>query len=281
MFDDLRTYESEVIVENPFPGQDSSLSISTPPVKGVYAPTIEKEKIFPKKRIATELIGQTLNTRSRKILGEFEFMPSGALQIGDYKNGVSGDLRISPNGITARDIAGLTTFAIDGTTGDAVFKGEVQAGSLISAEINADLITSGTITGITIQTDEAANTGVKMTSSAGLDIYGQSLQFREVTAGVLAASLYANGVDELVLDAGGSDIFIKTTSTVEFNVSNSITLGFSGCEVYGNNFSCNSFDIVQTPTTGLTADKFVGFNCTASFNITINGVNYKVPCLAF
>src|SRR3990167_10241317 len=132
MFDDLRTYESEVIVENPFPGQDSSLSISTPPVKGVYAPTIEKEKIFPKKRIATELIGQTLNTRSRKILGEFEFTPSGALQIGDYKNGVSGDLRISPNGLTARDIAGLTTFAIDGTTGDAVFKGEVQAGSVVT-----------------------------------------------------------------------------------------------------------------------------------------------------
>jgi len=48
---------------------------------------------------------------------------------------VSGDLRISPNGITARDSAGLTTFSIDGTTGNAVFKGTVQAGSFITDNV--------------------------------------------------------------------------------------------------------------------------------------------------
>ena len=78
------------------------------------------------------MIGSSLNTRSRKILAEFEFTQSGALQIGKYTEGVTGDIRISPNGIVGRDSSGLTTFAIDATTGDVVFKGSVQAGSVIT-----------------------------------------------------------------------------------------------------------------------------------------------------
>ena len=87
---------------------------------------------MPTRRVAHEVIGSALNTKSRKILAVFEFTESGALQIGKYENGVSGDLRITPNGITARDLAGITTFSLDGTTGDAVFKGTIQSESLIA-----------------------------------------------------------------------------------------------------------------------------------------------------
>lgn len=131
-----KVYTPETIPDQPFP-QEGEEILATQPSGGtdVYRQETIKPKAIPKKRIAQELIGSALNTKSRKILAEFEFTLSGALQIGKYENGVSGDLRITPNGITARDSAGLTTFSIDGTTGSAVFKGSVQAGSVITGEV--------------------------------------------------------------------------------------------------------------------------------------------------
>lgn len=130
-------YTPEVIVENPFPGEpvliDSSSKVSS---DGNYSPTVTRPKPFKRKVLANELLSTALNTRSRKILGEFSFAASGALQLGDFREGISGDLRLTPNGITARDLAGLTTFALDGTDGSAVFKGHVQAGSFVSGSDN-------------------------------------------------------------------------------------------------------------------------------------------------
>lgn len=130
---DDKIYYPETIDDNPLPSQITGVSFSDSPGKGeVTGPNKIKDQGVPYKRVAVELIGSALNTKSRKILAEFEFTESGALQIGKYTNGVSGDLRITPNGITARDKSGLTTFAIDGSTGNAVFKGTIQANSLIS-----------------------------------------------------------------------------------------------------------------------------------------------------
>lgn len=69
----------------------------------------------------------TLNTSTKTILDAFTFGASGALQIGTYSFGVSGDVRISPNGIVGRNSANQTTFSIDGTTGNAAFTGTVNA----------------------------------------------------------------------------------------------------------------------------------------------------------
>lgn len=66
-----------------------------------------------------------ISTATSTILGAFTFGVSGALQIGTYVNGVSGDIRISPTGILGRDINGATTFSINGTTGVAVLNGLV------------------------------------------------------------------------------------------------------------------------------------------------------------
>lgn len=131
-----KTYEPEVIVETPFPGEVIEGTGQVSKSGGTYQPTTTGTKSFKRKKIATELLSTALNTHSRKILGEFEFSQQGALQIGEYTNGVSGDLRISPNGITARDSAGLTTFNLDGTDGSAVFKGTIQAGSLVSGLVS-------------------------------------------------------------------------------------------------------------------------------------------------
>ena len=139
-----KVYTNTVVEDNPFPGEPALLDISPVSQEGVFNAKVSKDKTFPKKKIATELLSQALNTRSRKILGEFEFTPSGAIQIGDFKEGITGDLRLSPNGVVARDLAGVVTFSIDGTTGDAIFKGTVQSGSIISGSIiSGDIILGG------------------------------------------------------------------------------------------------------------------------------------------
>lgn len=136
---DDKVYTPEVIEENPLPGESVAPSLveSQPSNKttGQTSPASIKEQLIPTKRIATELLSDNLNTRTRKILNEFQFTPSGALQIGNYQEGDTGDIRISPNGIVARDRTGNTTFALDGSDGSAVFAGTIQAGTLISGAV--------------------------------------------------------------------------------------------------------------------------------------------------
>jgi len=123
-----KVFKPETIQDTPFPIKgEADLSTSQDKRGGIFGQQEIKDQSFPTKKVAYELLASALNTKSRKILAEFEFTEHGAIQIGKYMPGVSGDLRITPNGITARDLAGITTFAIDGATGDAIFKGIVQA----------------------------------------------------------------------------------------------------------------------------------------------------------
>lgn len=134
--DDIgKVYTPIVVDDSPFPQEENTIISSPQPTAGTYTPITTKDQSFPTKRIAVELLSSAINTKSKKILQEFQFIESGAIQIGKYTPGVSGDLRISPNGITARNSSGLTTFAIDGDTGDAVFAGKLQSGSVITGEV--------------------------------------------------------------------------------------------------------------------------------------------------
>lgn len=94
-----------------------------------------KDQSLPTAKIAVELISTSLNTKSQKILGRYSFTESGAIQIGTYEAGQNGDIRISPSGIIARNSSGITTFTLDGETGDAVFSGTIQTGTLISGDV--------------------------------------------------------------------------------------------------------------------------------------------------
>jgi len=133
--DDIKVYKPEEVQDAPFPNQDQQDTGSTQSTSdGVFTPKETKDLPFPRKRIASEVIGATLNTSSRKILAEYEFTPSGAIQVGKFESGTSGDLRISPDGIVARNKNNEVTFAIDGTTGDATFKGTLKAGSIVAGD---------------------------------------------------------------------------------------------------------------------------------------------------
>lgn len=134
--DDLKVYTPNEIEDAPFPQQGQAVFAETQQTAGgSYSPKTTKDTSFPDPRIAYQTIGSALNTRSKKILAAFEFTPSGALQIGKYDPGVSGDVRISPNGIVARNDLGTETFALDGDTGDATFAGTIQTGTLISGRV--------------------------------------------------------------------------------------------------------------------------------------------------
>ena len=133
---DDKVYTPEVIQDSAFPQEETvDSTVTQVDNKDVVSSPTTEDHPFPTKLIAVETIGSALNTKSRKILAEFEFAGMGAIQVGKYENGVSGDVRITPNGITARDLSGLITFALNGEDGSAVFKGSIQSGSIITGEV--------------------------------------------------------------------------------------------------------------------------------------------------
>lgn len=132
---EVKTYSPTVIEDIQFPGiaqRDTTVVGGGSIGKGNYDPGEIPERAFPSQTIANDVISDSFDTQNRRILMEYEFAKSGAIQIGEYEEGESGDIRISPSGITARNSSGDTTFTLDGTTGDATFKGTVAAGSLIA-----------------------------------------------------------------------------------------------------------------------------------------------------
>jgi len=139
-----KVYTAETIQDNPFPAQPDQTTVTDQQAtaSGVggsasqsNAATIP-EQTFPALKIANELLSNSLNTRTKKIIQEFAFTPSGAIQIGKFLAGISGDVRISPEGIIGRNMLGDTTFALDSETGDAVFAGIIQGLSLIAGLVN-------------------------------------------------------------------------------------------------------------------------------------------------
>lgn len=135
--DENKVYYPEVIETFALPETVVEEDVETTNYVGktTLSPSTEVNKSFPPRNIARETISASLNTKTKKILGDFSFGQVGAISIGIYENGVSGDIRITPNGLVARDINGTETIAIDGTTGDAVFRGTVQAGAVVAGNV--------------------------------------------------------------------------------------------------------------------------------------------------
>jgi len=135
--EDVKVYHQEVVEDTPFP-QEAEVSTAVLQESSgnskdgkTYSQSTIQDQSFPTKKIATELLSTMINTSSRKVLGEFQFTQMGAFQIGDYKDGESGDVRISRNGLVARNKLGSNTVVID-SDGNGYFAGELQTGSIIT-----------------------------------------------------------------------------------------------------------------------------------------------------
>ena len=126
-----KIYTPETIPDTPFPNQDTAGSSAVlqqvDSTNQIYSPKTIAETPFTQPVIANETISSNFNTQTKKILNEFTFAPMGAIRIGNYQDGDTGDISISPDGILARDKYGNPTFSLNGDTGDATFKGVVQA----------------------------------------------------------------------------------------------------------------------------------------------------------
>lgn len=169
---------------------------------------VNKARKFPPRPtpipvVAKELISNNLNTQSRQILSTFSFGKIGAIQIGEYVNGTSGDIRISPNGLVARNSAGVTTVSIDGTTGDASFLGTISAGSVISATISANQITGTIVNAQIAEIDWAKITNVQIESA---DII--SLDADVITTGTLEGINIKIGSGDDVFKADSNGIYL-------------------------------------------------------------------------
>ena len=131
-------HEPEVIQDQPFPGIEDDTNgsysggASDSQRVSEHSPREIPERNFPSQVIANQIISDSFDSQSRRILSEYQFGLSGALQIGKYEENVSGDVRISPTGIIGRNLLGETTFTLDAQTGDATFRGTIAAGSVIA-----------------------------------------------------------------------------------------------------------------------------------------------------
>jgi len=136
-----KVYTPEVIQDQPFPfpvpGMPNPFQMTQQinNQQGLYAPAQIQTQPFPSNTTADQLISNQLNSRTKKIMGSFQFTPSGAIKIGDFRKGQAGEIDLSPVGILAKNIQGNTTFFLDGDTGDATFAGELGAGSLVTGKI--------------------------------------------------------------------------------------------------------------------------------------------------
>lgn len=135
MADDLKLLKPETIIDKPFPNSEytgDTTSVSASTEREILKTETIEDKPYPTQFIANKVISNSFNTQSKRILAEFQFSEMGAISIGQYEENVSGEVKISPTGIIAKNQLGETTFTLDGSTGDATFKGTIVAGSLIA-----------------------------------------------------------------------------------------------------------------------------------------------------
>lgn len=183
-----KVFTPDVIQDQPFPKDvEESQSVSQSTAHQTYSPRSIKDTAFPQKVIARELIGVSLNTKSRKILAEFEFEEKGALQIGKFVEDKSGDLKISPNGIVARNKDGDTTFALDGETGDAVFKGTIQAEDFVIADEN------GLVSAVNFNSDSyRSDDTVQISNTFSATVSGSTMSFSLIRPTRILITFFAN-----------------------------------------------------------------------------------------
>jgi len=233
--------------------------------------------------LITDLINARMDTAAKNILSDFSFGVSGALQIGIYEAGVTGDIRITATGIAARDKNNQQTFALDATTGNATF-----SGTLTAAAGTLGTITAGTFTGVSI-TSSTVTSGIIRTATDGHQRISMSAAESTIniywkdTSNINRASIgYDFDHSEFhiyVYDGADSsrDYVFDANSGAFYCAHNGQNLGddthrwfvwAEGINTYGH---LNFIDqYIQSGS--LTCDKY--------FTVQVRGTTYKVPCVA-
>lgn len=206
MTDNDKIYYPEVIEtyalpETIAPTDNASGGSSSSGKDAISLPTQEAEP-FPQTKVAREVLSQSLNTKSKKILGDFSFGDVGAISIGVYQAGVSGDIKITPSGIVARNSSGDTTIAIDGDTGDATFSGTVEASAIVASSF------ASASSGARVLIFPDANTGIQVIDNVGGDTFKAIIGGTDVGDIIIGNYAGSNGI---LWDKSASTFYIKGT----------------------------------------------------------------------
>lgn len=140
----LKIFFPNTIADKPIDG--GSIGNNTDTKDTAFSPNSSPSNEINSPVLASDVVGMSMNTQARQILGGYTFGQVGSLAVGKYVAGVSGDIRISPSGIVGRNTSGTNTFTIDGTTGSATFLGTVTAtaGSIGGFTIASGYLYAGT-----------------------------------------------------------------------------------------------------------------------------------------
>ena len=202
-----------------------------------------------------------ISTATGTIITPFTFGVSGALQIGTYSAGVTGDIRISPTGILGRDKDNNTTFSIDATTGVAVLNGLVVG-------TNVGLGTAQDSSGVT------SIIGSTVTTSFvnALNITAASMSVGGLTAGSITSKAITLAVSE-----GTGDSYIAAGKTDFTNVDAGFILGIDDSDSNLAKFYIgNSSQYLNFDGTNLTATNIRIVNSFTAGE-TITGATTPVP----
>lgn len=198
--------EQEIVV----PPLTEGLGATIGGVAGGRLATTVANAINSSGNLTNDVINAKLDTQAKTILGSFSFGASGAIQIGTYSAGVSGDVKISPNGILGRNKDNVTTFSIDATTGDATFGGTLAAAA-------------GTLGAITI------GTNAFHVDSSGNMWWGDFASYAAASIKISAAGvIYASGANLSGLVVG-TNVGLGTaqdSAGVTTIIGNVVTTGF-------------------------------------------------------
>lgn len=194
-----KVYKPPELVDTLFPSLSSTAASPASSVAGSvkyeYAPPEIPQVNFPTAITARNLVGATLDTQSRKILGSFSFTRVGAIVAGSV-NGPG--VAMSQIGIVGKNSAGAVTFSIDATTGSATFLGTLKVGSTIEA----GALVVGTNVGLgTAQTAGQVTTIVGNVVTTGY-VNALNVTANSVNAGwVYANTIQANQIQALTINA--------------------------------------------------------------------------------
>lgn len=226
-----------------------------------------------------------IDTAAGTILTEFIFSGSGALQIGTYANGDTGDINFSPNGILARDKTGATTFSLNGETGVAVLNGLIVG-------TNVGLGTAEDSAGVTTIVGATVTTGFV----DALNITAGSVSASDITSGTITSKTIALAVD------GGGNSYIAAGKTAFTNAQTGFILGlddnddlpkfYIGSSTSFFNWTGTAFNvygatitggIIQTAESGtrivLSSNTLITYNSSNQITFEINnGVDQTLLC---
>ena len=189
-----------------------------------------------------------INTYAATLIGAGKILISGATTLADWKNGTDQ---------TKIDGGEIYT--------DTVTATQINVATLSAISADIGTVTSGTITGVTIQTSASANTGVKM-STSNITVYGSGNLLFKTTGGSTKGTIDTNGTN-FVITASAS-------MTISAGVNNIIMDSHVECEetlTVDALARIGSLRIDQTATSGAITPSHY-------FTISLNGTSYKVAC---